>query len=673
MANNSNDTQVSFPKRVVITGGMPYGNKHLHFGHVGGMFIEADFFARFYRDRIGEENVIFVSGTDCYGSPIMEGYRGRKEAGYTGSIEDYVEENHRSQAQTLKDYGISLDLFSGSGLEPAKPFHAKLSREVIERLYQRGYLMKCSTKQFYDTKAHQFLNGRQVVGRCPVKGCKSEKAYADECDLGHQFDPEELITPVSQLTGTTPELRPVENWYFNLPAFADDLKKLVDKWDSDPQIRPLVTKTVRESLEPPRIYIQEHYQKTFDAIKDKLPPFKYFAPEGNQKSFSIVFNSWQERDDARTILEDADVRFRTGKTLLPFRLTGNISWGVPAPDLEDLKGLTLWCWPESLWAPISFTQTLLATAGTGCYSSTDWHDWWCSKDTKVFQFMGQDNINFYCVTQPALWEALDWGLIQDTPIANYHILFMNKKASSSGKIKPPMADDLLNHYTAEQLRTHWLSLALDQKAVSFSPKPYDTSVSHTDKKTGEQILTKDDPRVADPVLKESAFLTNIFNRLARSCFYGATRALDNHLPSVDPEPEVVKRCNKVTEDFEKACYHFNSTKALTIAEDFCREANKRWTKESKTAKEDPKGYEQALSNAFRALRTVTLLMHPVVPKGCEAIAEHLNIPTEIFFSWKHAEEGLPELVQHAGENAEQHEITPLPPRFDFFERHESQR
>ena len=68
-----------FPKRAVITGGMPYGNKELHFGHVGGMYVHADVYARFLRDRIGKDNVIFVSGTDCYGSPIAEGYRKKVE------------------------------------------------------------------------------------------------------------------------------------------------------------------------------------------------------------------------------------------------------------------------------------------------------------------------------------------------------------------------------------------------------------------------------------------------------------------------------------------------------------------------------------------------------------------------------------------------------------------
>ena len=86
-----------FPKRAIITAGMPYGNKNLHFGHVGGMFIHADIFARFLRDRIGKDNVIFLSGTDCYGSPIMESYRKMQEEGYEGTLEDYVRIYHENQ------------------------------------------------------------------------------------------------------------------------------------------------------------------------------------------------------------------------------------------------------------------------------------------------------------------------------------------------------------------------------------------------------------------------------------------------------------------------------------------------------------------------------------------------------------------------------------------------
>ncbi len=669
----SPENRPQFPRRAVVTGGMPYGNKNLHFGHIGGVFVPADFFARFLRDRIGRENVVFVSGTDCYGSPIMEGYRKKAEnEGYEGSIIDYVDSNHQDQKRALDAYGISLDLYEGSGLEPAKDFHERLTAEVLERLHERGYLHEMSTRQFYDTEAKQFLNGRQVLGRCPVRGCKSDKAYADECDLGHQFDPEELINPVSALTGTTPELRPVGNWYFDLPAFRETLEGLMDEWDSDPQVRDVVTKTVRESLVAPVMYIQNKFRADFDAAEPSLPSHTVREATGNQQSFSVEFATWQDRDAAREVLEEAGVRYRTGKTLLPFRITGNISWGVPAPDMDDLHDLTVWCWPESLWAPISFVQTALATAPEGTYSSTDWRDWWCADDAKVYQFIGQDNIYFYCVAQPAIWEALDWGLFQDTPVANYHILFMNKKASSSGAIKPPMAEELLGSYTAEQLRCHWLSLGLDQKAVSFSPKAFDTSVSHKDKKTGEDVLVKDDPRVVDPALKESAFLTNIFNRLARSCFYGAQNVCGGHLPATQPDADVVEAAQAATLAFERAAYAFDAHGALAAAEDFARAANKRWGDESKAAKGDDDAYEHALANAFVALRTTTLLMHAAVPFGCEDICEHMGFDSDDFFDWDNAFLTPVELAEKNGESAEAHRLVELAPRYDFFKKHPSQ-
>ena len=132
-----------FPKRAVITGGMPYGNKTLHFGHVGGVFVQADVWARFLRDRIGAENVIFVSGTDCYGSPIVEGYRKVKESGeFSGTLEDFVRSNHESQKKTLNDYDISLNLFAASGLDEAKKFHARRAAKFLKRFTKTAILPK---------------------------------------------------------------------------------------------------------------------------------------------------------------------------------------------------------------------------------------------------------------------------------------------------------------------------------------------------------------------------------------------------------------------------------------------------------------------------------------------------------------------------------------------------
>ena len=119
----------TFPKRAVITGGMPYGNKQLHFAHFGGYMVHADTFARFLRDRIGEENVVFVSGTDCYGSPIVETFRKLKAEGKINfeTIEDFVKFNHEGQKQTYLNFEIKHNLFGASGIEPAKSIHENMS------------------------------------------------------------------------------------------------------------------------------------------------------------------------------------------------------------------------------------------------------------------------------------------------------------------------------------------------------------------------------------------------------------------------------------------------------------------------------------------------------------------------------------------------------------------
>ena len=701
----------AWPRRAIVTAGEPYGNKGLHFGHVGGVFVPADFYARFLRDLLGRENVIFTSGTDCYGSPIMESYRKlRENEGYEKSISEYVEGNHSRQAATLNSFGISCDIYGGSGLEPAVHVHEKMTAEIIERLHERGTLSKRSTLQFYDAHAHTFLNGRQVIGHCPIQGCKSEKAYADECDLGHQFEPEELIAPKSQLTGEVPELRPVDNLYFDLPAYLDFMKEYTAKLAKNEQVRSVVSKTMEEWLLPAQLYIQEKFREAFDAIEAELPEHTVTEAEGNKTSFTVTFPSWKERDEAHAVLARGGVRFRSGKALVPFRITGNIEWGVPVPEVDSVQNVTCWCWPESLWAPISYTRTVLArdakradvTEGIAAqdaalmgepdadstqvpepayvHGSLDWHDWWCADDAAIYQFIGQDNIYFYCIAQTAMWEALGWDLTQSTVSANYHLLYMGKKASSSSETPPPPADDLLNHYTCEQMRAHWLSLGLSEKPVSFSPKAYDIRVTGKTK-NGEEILARDDKRVIDPALKEGAMLTGVFNRLARSCFYGvAVKEGDEAsyrtgcIPAGSASAEVLAAAEQAVLAFEQAMYKFETHRALSVCDEYLRAANKRWSDASKAAKNagDDAAMTQALIDAFLELRVGTVLMHGIVPAGCELICEHFDIDPAVFFSWDHIFDTTDELIESLGETPGAHRVKPLPPRFDFFEKHPSQ-
>jgi len=652
-------TRPRFPKRAIITGGMPYSNKDLHFGHVGGVFVQADAFARFLRDRIGGQNVIFVSGTDCYGSPIVEQHREMVAKGlFSGTIEALVEQNYELQKQTLAAYQIRPNLFAASSIGRFRQIHQEMGRWLLETLHAHGHAVKATTLQFYDTDLGVFLNGRQVLGTCPIQGCQSEKAYADECSLGHQYEPRDLVNPRSALTGKRPEMRPVSNWYVDVPKFRDLLDRWIQGLRQAGHWRPFVISTLAEWLEPPTVHVTRDQAEKLAEVAGKLPP--HAQKEGRGRSTQLVFTTIEQMEQARTILGEHGIRYRTGKTLVPFRLTGNLAWGLPAPDLDGLTGLTFWVWPESLWAPISFTAAYLEMQGG---KVDDWRAWWCSKDTGIYQFIGEDNIYFYGIAQGAMWlgtqgrqptlDVPEGQLQMSHLVANRHILFLDKKASSSGEVKPPLARDLLNFYTSDQLRTHFVSLGLGMRSTSFRPKPLDPGAK---------------PEQGDPVLKEGNLLSNAFNRAVRSCFYTAQKFFDGRIPVGAISPEVVEVCEKTILDFEDAMFRHEFHNTVEIAGGLIREINQRWSQSKPYNDEcDPDVRRRTLIDAFHMVRVATVLMHPIAPTGTEMIREYLRVGEE-FWSWDRVFDTVYTfMADPAG-----HKLKTLEPRVDFFEKHPSQ-
>ena len=654
-AKPTKETRPTFPQRAVITGGMPYGNKSLHLGHIGGVFVHADIFARFMRDRIGKENVIFVSGTDCYGSPIVEYYRKGKEAGtIEGSIEDFVMSNHKIQKEILEAYSVSPNLFGTSAFGRAGEVHKELGARILKGLYEKGHLKKISSPQFYDAKLGAYLNGRQVVGKCPVPGCRSEKGYADECDLGHPYEPKDLINPKSSLTGETPEMREVSNWYIDLPAFRKELTEWADSLSDIPGYRKNVISTVKEFLEPPVLYVMQDYEEDLKKVDLGIP----HVVREDKKSIILEFRNLEEREQAAEILNKTDIRFRAGKTLTPFRMTGNVDWSLPAPDLEDLKGLTFWVWPESLWTPISFTSTYLESQGK---DKEEWKKWWSSKDAGVYQFIGEDNIYFYSLAEMSIF----MGFESETPhadpaegelqlprlVANCHLLQGDKKVSSSGEEKPIMAMDLLDYYTPEQLRAHFFSLGLGMRPISFRPKPFNPDAQ---------------PKDADPVLKEGNLLSNVMNRLCRSCFYTAQKYFDGSLPYGEIDPEVKEEADQALMEWEITMHRQEFHRAMSVLDKYVRSVSKYWAKNVQNEMEaDEIG--PILVNVFHMVRTAVLMLHPIAPTGTEMVRDYLGA-SEDFFNWEYCFEPVYRFV----ENGENHKLKFLEPRVDFFPKHPSQ-
>lgn len=645
------DERPVFPKRAVITGGMPYGNKELHFGHVGGMFVHADVFARFMRDRIGKDNVIFVSGTDCYGSPALESYRKLKESGYDKSIQDYVRGNHEKQKETLDKYRISPNLFGASGLDDCAKMHNKVSAEVFNTLWKKGYLEKLSTPQFYDDELGVFLNGRQVVGKCPIEGCQSDKAYADECSLGHQYMPSELIDPISVLSGKKPSFKDVTNWYYKLEDDIDSLKEYVEELKRESNTRKYSLTVIDEFLEKPLVHIPKKYLEDIDAdaLFKELPEHEY-VDEEKRKSVMCRFNSLDDRDKARKILESRNIHYTAGKTLVPFRLSGNCEWGVPVPDTEDVKGLTFWVWPESLWAPISFTRTYLQRQGK---PDDEWQKWWNDEDSQVYQFIGEDNIYFYAIAEIGMFKAL--GNIK-TPhiVPNRHILFMDTKASSSSDIKPPMAAELLEHYSVEQLRMHFISLGLSNKSTGFKPQVY---------------MPENEREGVDMVVKEGNLLTNVYNRLIRSCFYSTQNLFDGKLPKGDVSESVLELAKNKALEYERHMYNHEFHRISYVLDEYIREINKNWAAKSREAdkNQDKEAWKQLLIDTWYSCKVMAVLLHPVVPDGCEMFREYLNVDEKLW-NWDYIFEPLSAYIP----DFDSHELKFLEPRVDFFKKPEWQ-
>lgn len=652
-------TRPRFPERAVVTCGMPYGNKDLHFGHVGGVFVQADTFARFLRDRIGGGNVIFVSGTDCYGSPSVEEHRQMVARGeFDGSLQDFVEINHKRQKETLYAYQIKPNLFGASSVGRPTELHREFGAFLLKTLFANGHLEKRTVPQFYDGDLQTFLNGRQVHGRCPVQGCRSENAYADECSLGHQYEPKELIDPRSVLTDKKPQMRDGTNWYVKLPEFKTVLRSWVEGLKVSDKWRPFVVSTMLEQFEPPIIHVTRDQLETLDSIADQLP--SHSRREGRAKSVQLVFDRLQDMEEARAKLGEHSIRYRTGKTLVPFRLTGDLEWGLPAPEVDGLSGLTFWVWPESLWVPIPFTQAYLEQEGG---SKEAWRDWWCSKNAKVYQFIGEDNINFYGLPEMAMFLGMQGtDPATDPPegeiqlphlVANRHVLFLDKKASSSSTVKPPMARDLLQFYTLDQLRAHFFSLGLGMRNVSFRPKPLNPQAGEKE---------------GDPVLKEGNLLSNAFNKAVRSCFYTAQKFFDGKVPVGEVTSGVLEESETVILDYEQAMYKHEFHVVMTVVGHYVREINQRWSQYKPYNDDcDASVRRQAIIDAFHMVRVATVLLHPVAPQGTEMIREYLGIEEDLW-SWNRIFEPLYEFM----DNPSEHRLKFLEPRVDFFEKHPSQ-
>ena len=228
-------------KRYTITAALPYTNGPIHIGHLAGVYVPADIFARY--QRLKNNEVAFICGSDEHGVAIS--IKAKKEHTTPQAI---IDKYHAIIKQSFADFGISFDNYSRTSL----PIHHQTASDFFRKLYEQGDFIEEISEQLYDEEAHQFLADRFVIGTCPK--CGNPEAYGDQCErCGSSLNATDLIDPKSSITGSKPTIKATKHWFLPLNRYQEFLEKWIlegHKNDWKPNVYGQVKSWLDDELKP---------------------------------------------------------------------------------------------------------------------------------------------------------------------------------------------------------------------------------------------------------------------------------------------------------------------------------------------------------------------------------------------------------------------------------------
>ena len=227
--------------RYTITAALPYTNGPIHIGHLAGVYVPADIYARYLR-AMGRD-VAFICGSDEHGVAIA--IKAKKENTTPQAI---IDKYNAMIAASFVDFGISFDNYSRTSAS----IHHETAQEFFKQLSEKDIFTAQESEQLYDPEAQQFLADRFVTGTCPR--CQHSEAYGDQCEAcGSDLSANELIAPKSTLSGATPETRKTKHWYLPLDQYEGFISKWIlegHKNDWKPNVYGQVKSWVSNGLKP---------------------------------------------------------------------------------------------------------------------------------------------------------------------------------------------------------------------------------------------------------------------------------------------------------------------------------------------------------------------------------------------------------------------------------------
>lgn len=341
--------------KYTVTAALPYANGPLHLGHVAGVYLPADIFVRFL--RLKGHDVAFVCGSDEHGAAIT--LRAKKE-GITP--QEIVDKYHTILKKSFEDFDITFDIFHRTSTD----IHKKTAQDFFKTLNDADKFTQIESEQLYDEQFNQFLADRYITGECPHCGYGS--AYGDQCEkCGTALSPNELINPVSTLSGEKPVMRETKHWYLPMEKHEAWLKE----------------------------WIQE----------GKLEGTQQHEPSEWRKQVLGQCMSWIDGG------------------LRPRAMTRDLDWGVKVP-VDGAVGKVLYVWLD---APIGYIS---ATKEWAKNNNKDWKDYWTG-DRKLVHFIGKDNIVFHAIIFPILLKEHGGLILPDNVPASEFLNLEGDKFSTS--------------------------------------------------------------------------------------------------------------------------------------------------------------------------------------------------------------------------------------------------
>ena len=260
-------------KRYTVTAALPYTNGPIHIGHLAGVYIPADIFVRYHREK--KNDVLFICGSDEHGVAIT--IKAKKEKTTPREI---IDKYHKIIKESFTKLGISFDNYSRT----SKKIHHETASEFFKSLYDQNKLIEKTSNQLYDNEEKQFLADRYVTGECPK--CYNKSAYGDQCEkCGSTLSPEELINPKSTISGSKPIIKKTKHWFLPLDRYEKFISSWIEKkdkakWKSN--VIGQVKSWVENGLQPRAITrdLKWGIPVPLNGIKDKVLYVWFDAPIG---------------------------------------------------------------------------------------------------------------------------------------------------------------------------------------------------------------------------------------------------------------------------------------------------------------------------------------------------------------------------------------------------------